>query len=441
MKRTLRALAACIFAASSAGQDLVLKAPPQTSPVAITNATVHTVSGETLRNGFVYMIDGVIEQVGEEDIVFPAGTRVIDASGLHVWPGLISPVTELGLTEIQALRQTRDFDEVGSFTPEAVAAVAVNPDSTLIPVTRSNGILTFASFPTSGAVPGTASIMRVDGWTWEDMTIVEDAGVIINWPSMRPSNDWWADEPDAEQRERIERRLDEIDAFFRDAAAYGAGGRSPVSVRFEAALRSLPGADGSPPQRPAFINANDVDQINAAVVWAVGLGMEPIIVGGHDAPLCAELLVRHDVPVIIEGTQRFPKRSDSPHDEAYTLPQRLEAAGVRWCLASSDRTGHERNLPYNASKAVAFGLPEALGVRGVTLSTAEILGVSDRLGSIEPGKAATIILTDGHVLEHRTNTVMAFIDGREIDLGNKQTALAEKYREKYRQIGLSRDPE
>ncbi len=439
MKHLVAALAAACAATVSA-QDLGVKAGPQTTPIAIVNASVHPVSSPSIDRGFVFFQDGVIVEVGAGDRVFPEGTRVIDANGMQVWPGLIAPVTELGLTEIQAVRQTRDFDEVGEFTPEARAAVATNPDSTLIPVTRSNGILTYGAFPTSGAVPGTASVMRTDGWTSDSMALRPDAGVIVNWPNMRPSQDWWADEPDAEQRERIRERLDAIDTFFRQAISYRDGARPVTDLRFEAAMISLPGADGSAPLRPVFISANDVDQINAAVVWAVGLGMRPVIVGGTDAMLCAELLAAHDVPVILDGTQRFPKRADMPHDDPYTLPQRLTEAGVRWCMASSDRTAHERNLPYNAAKAVAFGLSIEDAMRGLTLSTAEILEVDAAIGSLDAGKAATLIITDGHPLEVTSEAIAAFVDGRQIDLGNKQTELAEKYRAKYRQTGLIRGP-
>lgn len=437
MKRIITTVAAAC-ALSASAQDLGLKAAPQASPIAIVNASVHPVSSPSIERGFVFFDGGRIVEVGEGDRRFPEGTRVIDANGMQVWPGLIAPVTELGLSEIQAVRQSRDYNEVGEFTPEARAATGTNPDSTLIPVTRSNGILTYGAFPTDGAVPGTASVMRADGWTSEDMALRADAGVIINWPSMRPSQDWWADEPDAEQRERIRERLESIDTFFRQAISYRDGDRPVTDLRFEAALISLPGADGSEPARPVFINANDVDQINAAVVWALDLGMRPVIVGGNDASLCAELLVAHDVPVIVGGTQRFPKRADAPHDDAYTLPQRLTERGVRWCMASSDRTAHERNLPYNAAKAVAFGLPMDEAMRGLTLSTAEILGVDAEIGSLDAGKAATLIIADGHPLEVTTETIAAFIDGRQIEIGNKQTELAEKYRAKYRQTGLIR---
>ena len=436
MNKLIGTVISASLAASALAQDLGVKAPPQDAPVAIVNASIHPVSAESIERGFVYFEDGRIVELGEGDRVFPEGTRVIDANGMHVFPGLFGPVTTLGLTEIQSVRQTRDFNEVGEFTPEATAAIATNPDTTLIPVTRSNGILTYAAFPTDGAVPGTASVMRADGWTTEDMALQPAAGVIINWPTMRPSQDWWADEPEARQQQRIDERLEAIDTFFQQAISYRDGDRPVNSLRLEAALISLPGTDGSEPARPVFINANDIDQINAAVVWATGLGMRPVIVGGADAHLCTGLLVAHDVPVILRGTQRFPNRADAPHDQPYTLPKVLTDAGVRWCLSTNDDTAHERNLPYHAAKAVAFGLPIEEGIRSVTLSPAEIFEVDDEIGSLDAGKAATLIVTDGHPLEVTSETLMAFIDGRQIDIGNKQTVLAEKYRAKYRQSGM-----
>ncbi|HED54232.1 MAG TPA: hypothetical protein ENJ00_08530 [Phycisphaerales bacterium] len=433
-------IAAAVLAASSAGaQDLTPKAAPETTPIAIINATIHPMTSEPIEQGYVLFDHGVITDVGQGEHTFTADTKVIDAAGLDVYPGLIAPNTQLGLSEIGALRQTNDQNEVGQFTPEVQAAVAINPDSTLIPVTRTNGILTFCAFPTGGSIPGQPAVMAADGWTWKDMAILKSAGIAINWPSMRPSNNWWADEPDAKQQQQINDRLDAIDEIFQQAISYRDSDKNPPDVRLDALLPVLPGSDGSQPEHPLFISANDIDQINAAVTWAVDLGMRPVIVGGNDAPLAADLLIRNNVPVILNGTQRFPKRNDMPHDAAYTLPIQLQQLGILWCMASTDRTAHERNLPYNAAKAVAFGLDPLAAMQGLTINTARILEVDDRLGSIEPGKLATLIVTNGNPMEMTTNPVMAFIAGRQIDLSNKQSKLAEKYREKYRQIGLSRD--
>lgn len=196
----------------------------------------------------------------------------------------------------------------------------------------------------------------------------------------------------------------------------------------------MSGRPADEPQRAVFILANDYDQLVQAAEFLARHGLKGVIVGGHDAPLCADVLKRHGIGVVVNGTFRFPKRDDAAYDEAFTLPARLEAAGVRWCLASGEETAHERNLPYAAALAAAHGLAPEAALRSITLSAAELLGVADRLGSIEAGKEATVFLCAGDVLDVRNSVERAWIGGREIDLSSKQTHLAEKYREKYRQM-------
>ena len=234
-------------------------------------------------------------------------------------------------------------------------------------------------------------------------------------------------------REQVAR----IDSVFDDAVAYfasvGADANIADDLRYDGMRAVLDGG------KPVFIRAGQREQIESAVLWSVGRGLRPVIVGGADAEECAELLKRHDVGVIITGTLSEPSRRDEAYDAPFTLPARLEAAGVKWCMAGpggSFETPHERNLPYHAAMAVAYGLDHDRAIEAITLSAAELLGVSDRVGSLEVGKNATLIVTDGDPLEITTNVELAFIEGRAIDLGNKQTALAEKYREKYRQLGL-----
>lgn len=427
-------------AAAAYGQDLTPTAPPQAAPVAIINATIHPIEQDPIAVGYIVFDDGVITDLGPMPYVHEGPGVVVDGTGRHVYPGLIGAVTQIGLTEIGAVRATHDYDEVGAFTPEVRAAVAINPDSTVIPVTRSAGILTVGVFPTGGRVPGRVSVIRLEGWTWEDMTILDDAGLVVNWPTVRPVVRPWSRQSREEQLKEIRQRLDEMDAFFSAAEAYRAACSAepdhPLDVRFEAMQRLYADEQTGQVRRPVFLAASDVDQISSAVTWAAGRGLKAVIVGGRDAPLVADLLRRHDVAVIVEGTHRFPKRGDSPYDDAFTLPLRLEQAGLRWCLASGDETPHERSLAHQAATAVAYGLDPAAALRAITLSPAEILGVADRVGSLRIGKSATLILTDGNPLELSTTVERAFIDGRELDLSNKQTRLRDKYREKYRQLGL-----
>ncbi len=425
---TTLAIAAC----GALAQDLEHTAPAQSNPVFLVGATVHTVSGDTIENGVVSFADGIIGIVGKADDIMPRislgpDTQIIDLSGKHLYPGLIDSVTILGLEEVSAVRATRDTNEVGDMTPEVRAYVAVNPDSTVIPTARTNGILTFGVFPTGGTIPGRASVLKADGWTTEDLAIERDAGVIINWPRMRYTGD-----NAKRQRERRDERIANLDNVFASAAAYAAG-HTLRDLKLEALGTVL---DSASDQNPVFINADDYDQITAAVNWAIDTGLKPVIVGGRDAHLCTDLLASTDTPVIIGGTYGFPKRNDGAYDEPYTLPAKLEAAGVKWSLTMSGRFAHERNLPEAMGISVAHGLDHAAALRGITLSAAQILGLGNELGSIEPGKHATLVVTDDDILNVTSIVEHAWIQGSKIDLTNKQTELRDKYREKYRQLDM-----
>jgi imidazolonepropionase-like amidohydrolase len=431
------------LAAPVLAQDLTWKAPPQEAPIAIINAAIHPVSGPSIDNGFIFFDQGVIRQIGpmSDEPAFIGTTRILDAAGLHVYPGLIGPITDMGLLEMQETRPSTDLSENNDPNGEVYASVAVNPDSWLFPVARSGGILLAGTWPRGGDVPGHASLLRLDGWTSDEMTVDRDMGLIINWPNMRPFRSRFVQASDEEQAANTRRAVERIDGYFAQAEAYrDARLRDeslPIDLRYEGMLACLPRPHADRrAQEPVLINASDLDQITAAVTWAIGRGLRPIIAGGRDAPLCAELLRQNDVPVIIGGVFRFPKRADSPYDEAYSLPARCEEAGIRWCLATGGESMNERNLGQAAGMAVAYGLDMDAALRGITLSTAEILGVADQYGSLEADKSATLIVTTGTPLELTSTVVMAFIDGRAIDLSNKQTELDRKYRERYRQMGI-----
>lgn len=430
------ATAACVASA----QDLTVTAPAQTQAIAIFGGTVHPIAGEPIEDGLVIFEDGVITFVGPALRDLEPGMRRIDASGKHVMPGMITGTTALGLSEIQALKQTEDYNETGAITPEALPAVAFNPDSTLMPVTRSAGILVAGVMPRGGRVPGRASVMQLEGWTNHDLALMPDAGVVVNWPNMRPVTAWWMEMSASEQTKRRDEQLAQIDGLWAQAEAYvgerDADSTRAVDVRLEALRPTLEGVSD---QRPVFVRAQDMDQITSAVRWGAERGLDIVIVGGRDAPMVTDLLKAHDVEVVLTGINTFPKRADAPYDAVYTVPAELEAAGIRWCLSNGDDPAHERSMPHHAGKAIAFGLEPAAAMRGLTLSAAEILGVGERVGSLEEGKDATLIVIDGEPWEVTSRVEAAFIGGREIDLSNKQSKLADKYREKYRQLGVSRE--
>ena len=440
---TIRRLAfpfavAVLPAAVVAGQSRQIPAPPQSRPVIITSATVHTITGPTLDDGYVVFDDGVILDVGQGRPPVLPNSEMINANGLHLYPGLVATDTTLGLVETGAVGVTRDYTELGDITPEVRAAVAVNPDSELIPVARANGILTAVVFPRGGLVAGRGSIIRLDGWTWEQMTIVPAAGLVISWPRTEPDTRevWWRPKPKPakEQREAIEKNLRRLDPLFADAADYikavGADPAQQTDLRYEALRDVLAG------RAPVFVRASTQGQIESAVTWASRRDLDIVIVGGREAGEAAALLREHAVPVIIGGLHALPRHRDAAYDEPFTLPARLYEAGVRFTIASGSGAAHERNLNHNAATAVAFGLAQGQAIRAITADAAEILGIGDTHGSIEVGKVATLIITTGDPLQITTDTLAAWIDGRHIDLGNRHKALYEKYSEKYRQLGL-----
>ena len=442
MRRILAAFIVSAIAVAASAQDLTPRGEKPDHPIAITNATIHTmVEGQApIEGGYILFEDGKIAEVGRGDRMFIATTRIIDGRGKHVYPGMIAAVTRLGLTEIASVRAMRDYNEVGSVKPEVRAVVAVNPDSTLLPVARTNGVLLVGTFPTGGLVSGQAGVIKLDGWTWEDMTANANAGLILNWPSVRDRHSAFGGGRSLSEND-VRERIARIDSLFDTAEAYRdarqADPSTPIDLRLEAMLEVLPTAKD---QKPLIINADSVERIQSAVTWAAGRNLKVVIQGGRDAPLLAELLKKHDVAVIVEGVHTFPRRTDSDIDEAFTLPARLDAAGVRWCLAPGNVDENVRNLPYEAAMAVAYGrdlgFDESDAMASITRSPAQILGIADAYGTLEAGKSATLILTDGTPLEMTTTIEAAFIDGAAVDLGNKQTVLRDRYREKYRRQGV-----
>jgi len=436
MKHTTTLLTTMALATTLASaQDLDPSADQQDHPIFLVGATVHTISGEIIEDGVVAFTDGQIGIVGVASDIMPRinltpNTEIIDLSGKHLYPGMIDSVTTLGLQEISSVRAMNDYNEVGDMTPEVRAYVSVNPDSTVIPTARSNGILTFGVFPSRGTIPGRASVLKADGWTTEDMAIERDAGLIINWPNMRPSG-----RNKAQAATRRDNAIAKLDTVFDNAVSY-AKSHDESDQRLDAIMTVLPGQDENDSQNQIFINANDYDQITAAVNWATARNLKPVIVGGRDAHLCTDLLISTNTPVIIGGTYNFPKRNDAPYDQPYTLPSKLESAGVLWSLTMSGRHAHERNLPEAIGIAVAHGLDHDAALRGITLNAAKILGLETSLGSIESGKSATMFVSDDDILNVTSIVTHAWIQGRTIDLSNKQTDLRDKYREKYRQLDM-----
>ncbi len=414
--------------------------PPQDHPIIFTGATIHTVSHGVLENAEILFDGGKIISVGH-NLSAMYKIEKIDATGKHIFPGLISAGSTLGLQEIGAVRATRDYAEVGSINPNVRANVSYNPDSELIPISRSNGILLALSVPRSGRISGTSSLMMLDGWTWEDATLKHPVGLHLFWPSMKvPKKD--KEKEDKTEKDARLKSIQKIDDLIQESRAYlklKESGSSSYKhdLRLEGMLPILTG------DIPVFIHANEVRQIEAAVYWADRQNLEMVLVGGKDSWRTTTLLKEREIPVIYTQTHSTPMRRFENYDQAFTTPFQLYAAGVKFCISNSEssfQTPHIRNLPYHAAKAASYGLPWEEALRSITLSTAEILGVDEKVGSLEVGKDATLIITDGDILDVQTEVQMAFIQGKKIDLNDRHKMLYTKYRKKYIQKGILTNP-
>ncbi len=404
---------------------------PQRRPVALVNATIHPVEGDVIENGVMLFEKGKIVGLGR-NLKVPDGTQVMDLKGKHVYPSMIESLSNIGLVEINAVRATRDFEETGDVNPNVRANRAFNPDSELIPVTRSNGVLISVSAPTGHLISGQSAVMQLDGWTFEDMTVKSPAAMHIRWPAMSPTVDWHTDETPAEQIKERNEQLEKLQQVFDDARLYQqarrAGEKQPVDLRLKAMLPVING------ETPVMVTANDIRQIQAAVAFAAREKIKLIIYGGYDAMHCAELLKKTKTPVVIGGVYRTPRRRGEAYDSPYTLAARLQKAGVTFCISGAGRFGasNARNLPYHASMAAAHGLPREEALRAITLYPAQILGIANRVGSLSPGKDATFFVSSGDPLETDTQVEMAFVQGRQVDLSDRHKRLYQKYRERLR---------
>jgi imidazolonepropionase-like amidohydrolase len=365
----------------------------------------------------------------------PPGADRIDAEGKHVYPGLFDAHTHVGLIEIDSIRATIDNRELGDINPSVSARLAVNPDSEVIPVTRSNGILLTLTAPTGSLISGSSAVIQLDGWTWEDMTLAPNVAMHVTWPRMKPVTTWPESRSATDQSRSRDRSLQALEDAVEHAEAYrksrdAPGSRQAFDSRWEAMIPVLDA------QLPIIVEADEVQQIQAAVAWTQQHGLRMILYGGYDAIHCAELLKKYDIPVIVGGVYRLPRRRSDPYDTPFTLPERLRQADIRFCISSADGGANVRNLPYHAAMASAFGLPPLEALKAITLYPAEILGVADRVGSLEAGKDATLIVTDGDPLDTTTHVEAAFVAGRPVDLSDRHKRLHRKYEEKYKRIKI-----
>ena len=441
MKRITTNIIGCAIAIAAGttlhGQSAQVPAAPQEGAIVVENARIHPVSEghpDVIERGWIIFEDGRIVDLGEGDPPeIDEQMTSIDASGLTLLPGFVSAPSQLGLLEVGQVSATDDRREGIDRTPEAAPWIAVNPDSDLIPVARSAGILHTLAVPIGGTIPGQVSVLRMDGWTTEDLAVMRHAGVVLSWPLAAPVNAPWMRRGGSDQRNDIGKRVAGIDRWFDDAEAWAAAREADPTVRTDLRFEAMgPVLRG---EKPVFIRADSRGQIETAIAWASSRGYRSVIVGGAAAADCIEVLRASETPVILTRVHRKPASRHHPVDAPHSLPMTLHEAGITFAIGCEDEPAHERSLSHNAATAAAHGLPRNAALRSITRSPAEIIGVGDRLGSLESGRSATFFLCEGDPLQVSTLPLRAWIDGREIDLGDRQKRLHEKYREKYRRSG------
>lgn len=397
-------------------------ASPNNGPVALVGGTVVTVSGETIEQGIVLFSQGKIIDVGTH-VEIPGNAEIVDVSGKFVYPAMIHARSTLGLSEVGRVSETVDLNELGALNPNVRIQVAYNAASEHIPLVRTHGIALTVATPTGGVISGMSAAMLSDGWTWEDMTYQAPLAMIINWPDMQ----------NVAQRDEALKLLQKA---FDDARRYKlskqARGRRGVpdnktDVRWEALIPVL--------ERdiPVHIFANELTQIQAAINWAEKEQIDMVLVGARDAAYVIPQIKARNIPVIITPVISGPSRQWEAYDKSYTLPLMLHQAGVTFCIAGEASAANVIRLPNHAASAVAFGLPEDEALKAITLHVAAILGLDDRMGSIETGKDASLIVADGNLLELSTQISQVYIQGKAVDMMDKHRRLYELYNEKYRQ--------
>ncbi len=387
-----------------------LIAPLRAETVLLTGAIVHTVSGATITNGQILVRDGKIAAVGQS--VSSEGAKEISLKGQHLYPGMIALNTDLGLVEIDAVRSTVDVREVGEYTPDVFSWHAVNPDSELLPVARANGVSHFEPVPFGAVVSGQSGLLALDGWTTEQMVAKKSIALHVFWPNAGL---------DTTPKEKLR----QLDDFFAEARAYAKAKSVAKDYQIIPAWEAMwPIVSG---ETPVMIHAEEVRQIRAAVSWAMTNGVRMILADALDAWRVADLLATNKIPVIFNHVFTQPLRAEDGHDAHFRAASVLTKAGVKVTF-SGGGAALVKNMPYAAAQAAAFGLSADEALKGITLYPAQIAGVSERLGSIEVGKDATLFVTDGDILDIRSNVKRMWIGGKEIRLENRHTRLYEKYK-------------
>jgi hypothetical protein len=432
MKGTILFLMLLIFTLATAAQ-VQYPIPQHHKTILLQNGQAHIGTGEFISTASIGISEGKILFVKNTltyEVVKTEWDTIIDLNGQHVYPGFIAPNITVGLTDLDAVRATRDFNEVGAMNPNVRALIAYNTDSKLIYTIRTNGILVAQATPRGGTISGTSSVMALDGWNWDDAVYKTDDGIHLNWPNKYNSSGWWAEPGSSNVNDQYAIIKQAIYDFTARAKAYG-NEKFPdeMNVKLEAMRRIFNG------DQRLFFHVDFAPEMNDIIDFVRHFEIAyPVIVGGYDAWMLADRLKENKFSVMLNRPHSLPEFEDDFTFLNYELPFKLQESGLLFCITTAGdmEVMNTRNLPFLAGTARAYGLTEEQAVASITLNAAKILGMDERIGSLEPGKDATLFVSEGDALDMRTNNVtMAMIRGNYISLDNHQRELYEQYSKKY----------
>jgi len=423
-----------VFAAGMAQED-VYPVPPATGMLFITNATIHVGNGQVISNGTIKINNGKIEQVGA-GLPVPADAKVYDVKGQQVYPGMILPNTDVGLKEIgSGVRGSNDYTEIGDYNPSVRSIVAYNTDSKIINTLKANGILLANIAPQGGVISGSSSVVQFDAWNWEDAAYKMENGIHVNMPSFivrtgRRGGGFpglGLQQPPTDPVKEALDKIQDIKDFFANAKSYlQEATHKEINLKYEA-VKGL-----YDKKQKLFIHGDQVKQMLIAIDFVKEFGFDVVLVGASESWQIADLLKQNNIAVILNQEHSLPTTEDDDVDQPYKTPAVLQKAGVLFALNDDHEESRYRNLAFNAGTAAAYGLTKEQALQAITLNAATILGVADKTGSIEAGKDANIIVSQGDLLDMKTSIItQAFIQGRLVSLDNKQHQLYERYKFKY----------
>ncbi len=432
MKKYIIIIGSLVSGLSAFAQETIYPAPAYKGLLFIKNGTVHTGNGQVLDNTTIQVNNGKIEKIGS-NLPIPAGdVKVFDATGKHVYPGLILSNTSTGLKEIGSqVRGSNDFRELGEMNPNIQAIVAYNAESKIINPLRSNGILLANVVPQGPLLAGSSTVVQFDAWSWEDAAYKTNGAMHFYMPSLlarqRGPGFGGGAPPEADPLKAAMERIEKVKSFLREArAANGQSNKTATNLKFDA-VKGL--FDKS---QKLFVHCNIVKEMLVAIDFVKEFEFDVTIVGGSESWQMAPLLKQNNIPVILAALHNVPTSEDDDVDQPFKTPAILKKAGVLFSITDEDGTTTGRNLMFNAGTAASYGLTKEEALQAITLDAARILGVADRTGSIETGKDANIIISEGDILDMKSSVVTkAFIQGRDINLDDKHKQLNERYKKKY----------